>query len=117
MDAATMKNTGGPAFPRNYVPGSVTTDGSGRQYHTPFVPAQEGMTLRDYFAAAALQGILASTKTTDDSAVVSAYLVADAMIAERERIDKYPQMQREHKTSAVQMQGTYGSFQTLWEKK
>ena len=80
-----MKNTGGPAFPRNHVPGSVTTDGEGRQYHTPFMPAQEGMTLRDYFAAAALQGLLASTKTADGSAVVSAYRVADAMLAERDK--------------------------------
>ena len=85
MDAAAMKATGGPAFPRNYVPGSVTTDGSGRQYHTPFMPAQEGMTLRDYFAAVALQGLLASTKTADGSAVVSAYRVADAMILERDK--------------------------------
>ena len=96
-----MKDTSGPAFPSDFP-----------------LPENQGMTLRDYFAAAALQGILTSTKTTDDSAVVSAYLVADAMIAERERIDKYPQMQREHKTSAVQMQGSYESFgQTLWEKK
>ena len=86
MDAAAMKNTGGPAFPRNYVPGSVTTDGSGRQYHTPFMPAQEGMTLRDYFAAAALQGLLTSTKTADGNAVVQdAYRVADAMILERDK--------------------------------
>ena len=26
-----MKDTGGPAFPRNHVPGTVTTDGEGRQ--------------------------------------------------------------------------------------
>lgn len=80
-----MKATGGPAFPRNHAPGTVTTDGEGRQHHTLFVPAQEGMTLRDYFAAAALQGLLASTKTADGSAVVSAYRVADFMILERDK--------------------------------
>ena len=85
LDAAAMKATGGPAFPRNYVPGSVTTDGSGRQYHTAFIPAQEGMTLRDYFAAVALQGLLASPNSGTGSAVVSAYRVADAMLAEREK--------------------------------
>lgn len=85
MDAAAMKNTGGPAYPRNHVPGTITTDGEGRQYHTPFMPAQEGMTLRDYFAAAALQGLIANAKTADGSVVVSAYQIANSMLAERDK--------------------------------
>ena len=37
---------------------------------------------------------------------------------ERKRIDEYVQMQRGHRASAVQMQGSYESFgQTLWGKK
>jgi hypothetical protein len=55
-----------------------------------------GMTLRDYFAAAALQGILASFDVTSrrraevepeimHRIAPAAYLLADAMLAERER--------------------------------
>ena len=42
-----------------------------------------GMTLRDYFAAAAMQGILACN--SDDSNIASdAYLIADDMMLQRE---------------------------------
>jgi len=59
--------TGGPAFPFNY--------------------GQQGMTLRDYFAAAALTGMLASpARDYDfDGAADDAYRYADAMIRERDR--------------------------------
>ena len=83
MDAAAMKNTGGSAYPRNLVPGTVTTDGEGRQHHTLFVPAQEGMSLRDYFAAAAL-GNLDSRGIVQRSAKWC-YEMADAMLAERDK--------------------------------
>jgi hypothetical protein len=43
---------------------------------------QTGMTLRDYFAAAALQGLLAGGSTVLLDASV-AYSFADAMLAER----------------------------------
>lgn len=65
-------DTGGPAFPR---PHSGST-----QY------AQEGMTLRDYFAAKAMQGIIAGWHTglppSKDTAQ-SAYSYADAMLKAR----------------------------------
>ena len=57
----------------------------------PFIPVdhggfQEGMTLRDYFAAAALQGFI--VRSADIRAfkyhALTAYKYADAMIAERE---------------------------------
>ena len=61
---------GGPAFP-------IATD---------FSRIQEGMTLRDYFAAAALQGMIACEQvqhdTFQDYARI-AYQQADAMLAER----------------------------------
>ncbi len=71
-------NTGGPAFPssNDVVIGNVGTSG-----HT-------GMSLRDYFATAAIQGLLAATR--DDEVVnyhimaPSAYRCADAMLAARE---------------------------------
>jgi hypothetical protein len=54
-------------------------------------PYQSGMTLRDYFAAKALQGLIASPRGTPDGRDATdiyyakcAYLVADAMIKARE---------------------------------
>jgi hypothetical protein len=79
-------NNGGPAFPRPF---------SGNNTHQP---AQVGMTLRDYFAAAALTGFIANQQAA--AAVVkaassahganrvfseTAYDLADAMLAEREK--------------------------------
>lgn len=48
----------------------------------------EGMTLRDYFAAKALQGLVASPVVnliSNDAYAQRAYQYADAMIAEREK--------------------------------
>jgi hypothetical protein len=62
-------NTGGPAFP---VPLDAFDD-------------REGMTLRDYFAAKAMQGMLAcpgSIRVDDDASL--AYKMADAMLKARE---------------------------------
>jgi hypothetical protein len=68
-----MKDTGGPAFP-------VKT--------AMFDCTQSGMTLRDYFAAKALMGMMASRNPNsprfhpdDDAAYV--YAVADAMLRAR----------------------------------
>lgn len=46
----------------------------------------KGMTLRDYFAAGAMQAILAdsSRHISHDSIAPYSYLVADAMLAQRE---------------------------------
>lgn len=46
-----------------------------------------GMTLRDHFAAKAMQGILAHEGTEDRPEVLAlcAYAMADAMISEREK--------------------------------
>ena len=67
-------NDGGSAFPS---PPSQHSNG--------FYSTGEGMTLRDYFAAAALQGILATGggASWDDDAT-HAYLCADAMLKARE---------------------------------
>jgi hypothetical protein len=46
--------------------------------------AEQGMTLRDYFAAAALQGILANPTEVSSSTVIKAsYEYADAMLTAR----------------------------------
>ena len=75
------KNDGGPAFP-------VTPTNSAGQCADIFI----GMTLRDYFAAKAMQGICASK---DEAGVLlqhghewiaqEAYRIADAMLKEREK--------------------------------
>jgi hypothetical protein len=68
-------NTGGPAFPK-----------------TPFIEIgtpQNGMTLRDYFAAKAIQGMFASgnlpKSVRDDELASVAYEFADAMLKAREK--------------------------------
>jgi hypothetical protein len=69
-------NTGGPAFP------SSEWDA---QYDRTFHAG--GMTLRDYFAAKAMQGICASGPThewTNSRLAAEAYDLADAMLKARE---------------------------------
>lgn len=71
-------NTGGPAFPTEVV---NTNDG--------FI--HEGMTLRDYFAAKAMQGLVIHKSFIDlysagaTSVAMQAYVVADAMLKAREQ--------------------------------
>jgi hypothetical protein len=67
-------NTGGPAFP---------TEAYDLERQT--VVREEGMTLRDYFAAKAMQGMLAcpgSIRVNDDANF--AYQMADAMLKARD---------------------------------
>jgi len=70
-----MINDGGPAFPIH--PGAAM-DGQ-------LVRDTQGMTLRDYFAAKAMQGLLAAWgehDVTEFSEIASdAYRLADAMLA------------------------------------
>jgi hypothetical protein len=67
------KETGGPAFP------------SMRDMrHNPDFDHEEGMTLRDYFAAKALHYCLKNC-FTGEGAVKDAYEVADAMLKAREQ--------------------------------
>lgn len=63
-----------PAFPN----AGVTNDGW----------SENGMTLRDYFAAKAMQGIISALEfeyMNDDALAKSAYRVADAMLEAREK--------------------------------
>jgi len=75
-------NTGGPAFPSGLIDPSTPEDAV-QSLHN-------GMTLRDYFAAKAMQGILAGThpivKETEPLPTVArvAYAQADAMLKARE---------------------------------
>jgi hypothetical protein len=73
-----MKDTGGPAFPAQ---------------HFDLADGEHGMTLRDYFAAKAMQAMLSAfpnVANTDkrkfaEEMPVVAYEYADAMLAERSK--------------------------------
>jgi len=76
QDGTLLMAVGGPAFPQSY---EVMPD---RELHTYF-----GMTLRDYFAAKAMVGILANDSNPGPEQVphivASAYILADAMLKAR----------------------------------
>lgn len=76
---------GGPAFPTAMTATTNNPVGDGRTLQTHY-GSQAGMTLRDYFAAAALTGSLAASHTDaepDEFARV-AYILADEMLKARE---------------------------------
>lgn len=64
---------GGPAFPVPLNPGQ------GWQGMSPC----DGMTLRDYFAAKAMQALIAATHVVRADAASAAYELADSMLAAR----------------------------------
>jgi vacuolar-type H+-ATPase catalytic subunit A/Vma1 len=69
----TERNTGGPAFPIN------ANESADRCIYT-------GMTLRDYFAAKAMQGLLTSTRISKPDWIANdSYEMADAMLKAREK--------------------------------
>lgn len=94
------KNEGGRAFPRQQVVGDHPY---GSDHNHPKVVAHEGMSLRDYFAAAALPELIKMASTIrynhepgngvndrnempwSPSAAKAAYQIADDMLAEREK--------------------------------
>lgn len=70
-----VKDTSQPAFP---LPASYNANGETLNY------PEYGMSLRDYFAAKALQGLLASeTQASPDVFAAAAYQAADAMLKAR----------------------------------
>lgn len=81
-------NDGGPAFPR---PASEFTKNGSLSDGNDAIYEQDGMSLRDAFAIAALQGYLAgrnrepSINIPNDIVAGSCYKYADAMLAEREK--------------------------------
>lgn len=86
-------NDGGPAFP-----GEAGESGYGniKRVTTPagdteWITLNQGMTLRDYFAAKAMAGIISAYRRPDDICmckellVEAAYNCADAMLVERSK--------------------------------
>lgn len=78
---------GGPAFPE--ISTTLETVGLSGDYTSyPNVESSGGMTLRDYFAAKAMQALVMDGLKRDGSATVpnvakDAYRMADAMLAAR----------------------------------
>ena len=71
-----MNKTGGPAFPSTH--------------HNGWGEPEKGMTLRDYFAAKAMQGCVAGIATRADTFFYAecaelSYEMADAMLKAREQ--------------------------------
>ena len=84
-----MKEDGGPAFPNTIT---SEPDGAGRLFPAHF--GEGGMTLRDYFAAKAMQGIytqeslfnkFVKTGYSTEAIARAAFEQADAMIKAREQ--------------------------------
>jgi hypothetical protein len=76
-EAQMNKETGEPAFPT----GIITNK------HGLIIGGSTGMTLRDYFAAKAMQGMLAENgggAVTNDKLADWAYNIADALLKARE---------------------------------
>lgn len=69
-----MTRDGGPAFPRD----------SYKDREAGLIVRQEGMSLRDYMAAAALTGLVAHDTLSAELAAMEAYEHADAMLKARE---------------------------------
>ena len=70
-----MTDTGGPAFPtKNYAAIQPLAEGY-----------SEGMTLRDWFAGLAMQGLCAGNSTNPQQIAQAAYIVANAMLKERNK--------------------------------
>lgn len=73
------KETGGPAFPCDTI---VARDEKGHLYGSEI--SSGGMTLRDYFAAKAMQSIIAADGTYEyKNRAIEAYQAADAMMEAR----------------------------------
>jgi len=72
--------TGGPAFPRPASRGNNYATGE----EDVVVDPQRGMSLRDYFASAAVSGDIANGGGLPEEVADYAYRVADAMLARRE---------------------------------
>lgn len=73
------KDNGGPAFPVSDVMALEP------RTTAEMVSLAHGMTLRDYFAAQAMTGIIANPENKGSASFFAenAYAIADAMIAER----------------------------------
>ena len=85
-------NNGGPAFPQTELSETeMRINENGRSEARTDYNIVGGMSLRDYFAAKAMQGLLSYTYAADrfrgdlKCAAIEAYEIADAMLEAREK--------------------------------
>ena len=82
-DPTKMISDGGPAFATTATATSIARRDDGSSILTNY-GSSAGMSLRDYFAAAALQGLLASCPWEQvDEVPQKAYEISDAMVKAR----------------------------------
>lgn len=77
----SFEKTGGPAFPATIGPGGSEVQVAPEQWAFP------GMTMRDYFAAKAMQGFASSIGErhfSGENIARSSYSIADAMMKARD---------------------------------
>ena len=83
------KDTGGPAFPGKQK--ALMIQAEHREIASQYEIEHNGMTLRDYFAAKAMQGLIGCSDwresmdehNASDFTAFSAYVMADAMLKAR----------------------------------
>ena len=78
-------NDGGPAFALGPTASTMKphADGGGHMIVTHY-GMERGISIRDYFAAAIMQGLMSSQCQVDDPYPIYAYRIADAMLKARE---------------------------------
>lgn len=83
----SAQKDGGSAFPRFTKTTRYTGEGVDGRMHEEVHEVVEGATLRDLFAMAALQGILANPTCDGNGPVIAglAFKLADSMLKEREK--------------------------------
>jgi hypothetical protein len=82
MSEAEARDSGGPAFPQNFLMHDNEVISSGNLTPSGF----QGLSLRDYFAAQAICGLLGIRPDGDGdftSHASAAYALADALLAAR----------------------------------
>lgn len=82
------KPDGGPAYPTHKRITENYMDAAGYGRSRDLSVLVGGLTIRDYFAAKAMQGLIVDPERVDQSREECArlsYLIADAMIAERDK--------------------------------
>lgn len=82
-DTTKMISDGGPAFATTATATSIARRDDGSSILTNY-GSSAGMSLRDYFAAAIMQGLMSSQCQVDDPYPIYAYRIADAMLKARE---------------------------------
>ena len=83
-DPTKMINDGGPAFALGPTASTMKNADGGCNMLVTHYGMERGISLRDYFAAAVLQGNLIEPTANNDEVAKWAYSLADAMLKARE---------------------------------